>query len=351
MKNFFIRQSFNNKIRKKVWKRLSTQIARNISLNSSLQMLRDQYLKKNNTSLASMFSDVFENYNNAQNLGTSFRNYIPYDELTLISSAESSGKMAEGFGLASKIVTAKQRINSALRSALAYPFFLFSLFLVLILTISFMLIPNFALISNPEKWQGSAYLLYLISSFVASPFGLIFGLLLFVGVIAMFYSFPNLTGKTRTFLDRFPPYSFYRLTVGVTWLFAFSSLMSAGKQQIDILEDMMLSDTSSPYLKERVRAIHANFIGNDFGFGSALALTNMNFPDEELIDDLQVYSELSNFEEMLSEIADDWLNEGVEKIQESSKILNTFFLLLITALIILVIMAFQSLQQTLTQGV
>lgn len=351
MKNFFIRQAFNTKIRKKVWKRLSTQIARNISLNSSLEMLRDQYLKKNNTSLANMFSDVFENYNNAQNLATSFRNYIPYDELTLIASAESSGKMAEGFELASKIVTAKQKINSALRSALAYPLFLFSLFLVLILTVSFVLIPNFALISNPETWQGSAYFLYLISSFVASPFGIIFAVFLCISIFAMIYSFPNLTGKARIFLDRFPPYSFYRLTVGVTWLFAFSALMSAGKQQIDILEDMMLSDTSSPYLKERVRAIHAAYIGNSFGFGTALALSNMNFPDEELIDDLQVYSEMSNFEEMLKEIANDWLYMGVEKIQEISKIVNISFVLVITALIILVILAFQSLQQTLAQGV
>lgn len=347
--DFLTRLSFGNARRKKTWKKIATQLRYNVPLNLAFKMLTAQYKKRKNYLLGDMFEKVLINYEHAKNLTTAFVGYAPFDELMLIESAESSGNLAQGFELAVKVVEAKVKIRKALVSALAYPLMLFLLVIVLLIVISTMVIPNFALISDPNTWQGTAYALYLISDLISSPLGVSVGIAFLLFICCIIYSLSHLTGELRTKLDKFPPYSLYRLTVGATWLFTFSTLMKAGKLQIDILENMVKSETSSAYLKDRVQRILDNFIGKKFG--EALSLAGMDFPEAELVDDLKVYSELPAFEEKLYTIADEWFEEGIEKIQESAQIFNAICLILITACIGSIIIAFQAIQQSIQQGI
>lgn len=341
MKSFLIKAVFNNGLRKKIWSRIAMQLKYGVPLLIIFQNLAEQY--KKNSILAAIFKDIYEEYQE-QGLSGALKQYVPYDELMLIESCESGGKLYEGFELAERIINAKVAIKKAIKSALAYPSFLFVLLIVILLMAAFVLIPSFEGIGNPAEWQGFGYLLYIISSFLGSVYGAIFGICFAFGVAFTFYSFPNYTGEYRTLLDKVPPFSIYRLIVGSTWLFTFSSMMKAGKQQVDILNDMASSDISTPYLKDRIQKILENF--GKKKFGDALLLADTGFPDEELINDLKTYAELPDFEDKLYKISEDWINQGEQKLMEQAKIVQTVCLIFITITIIGIVFAYKEISNS-----
>jgi type II secretory pathway component PulF len=59
----------------------------------------------------------------------------------------------------------------------------------------------------------------------------------------------------------------------------------------------------------------------------------MGFPDDELIGDLEIYSELDNFEEALNGVAAEYLNSSIEKIGKQAATLNALALLLVSGII------------------
>lgn len=340
--NLLTKLAFNNAFRKKLWAKIATQLKYGVPLLIILKNLKEQY--KNNGMLGNIFEDIYEKFKE-KGLSYALKNYVPYDELMLIESSESGGKLYSGFELAERIVEAKSTIKKAIRAALAYPSFLFALLIVMLLMVAFVLIPSFEGISDPAAWRGFGYVLYLTASFLGSVYGAIFGIFCILGIGFMFYSFPNYTGEYRTLLDKFPPYSIYRMIVGSTWLFTFSSLMKAGRQQADILESMKNSEISTPYLKDRIEKILENF--GKKKFGDALLLANTGFPDEEIINDLKTYAELPEFEDKLYKISEDWIKQGQEKLTEQAKIVQTACLVLITTIIIGIVFAYKEISASL----
>lgn len=342
IQEFLIRLTLNGQLRRKLWKRIAAQLKYNVSLLEIFKNLREQY--EHSGILHGIFSDIYTNYEEAESLSKCLGKYIPYDEMLLIESCESNGKLQEGFLLAERIITAKENIANSVKSALFYPAFLFVLLIIMLLVVAFMLVPSFAEVGDPGQWQGFAKILYYVSMFIGSVYGAVFGIFFIIGLIAMFYSFPNYTGQYRAFLDRYMPYSIYRMVVGATWLFTFSSLMKAGKQQNEILIGMANSEINTPYLRSRVQAILDEFVGNRFG--DALVLAKTGFPDEELIRDLTVYANLPEFEQKLYEISEDWIVFGEQKLKEQAKVVQNVFLVLITCNIIGIGLAYTQIIQT-----
>lgn len=342
IQQLLIRLTFTGRLRRKIWKRIATQLKYKVPLLTIFKNLQEQY--KHNTILYSIFSDICNKFEKPQKLSICLEQYVPYDEIMLIESCEQSGKLMEGFLLAERISEAKDNIKNSVKSALIYPAFLFVLLIIMLLVIAFMLIPAFSEVGDPSQWQGVAKILYYVSMFIGSVYGAVFGIFSIIGLIAMFYSFPNYTGQYRTFLDKYMPYSIYRMVVGATWLFTFSCLMKAGKQQNKILIDMANSKINTPYLRSRVQAILDEFVGNRFG--DALILAQTGFPDEELIRDLSVYADLPEFEQKLYEISEDWIVFGEQKLKEQAKVVQNVFLILITCNIIGIGLAYTQIIQT-----
>ncbi len=343
---FLLQMYFGQNDRKKVYKRLASQIGYNVNLVLCFELLQEQAEKRKRQFLVDMYAYIIEHIKSGQDFHLSLKDYIPADEYMLIQAGDKGGTLADGFLLARKIIEAKQNILSSVRSAIAYPLFLGLMLIVLMLAVTFLVMPNFALISDPTTWTGSAYALYLVSDIIASPIGALAGIILVLLIAFISYSFANLTGQIRKKLDKYPPYSVYRLTVGATWLFTVASLMKSGKIVNDILEEMIKSDTNSHYLKERMEAIIDNF-GSGTKFGEALVLADTDFPDAELVYDLKIYSTLPDFNDTLYRLAEDWLTESIDKIKEDSKILNNICISFIAIILLNIVFAFQNIQTTL----
>jgi type II secretory pathway component PulF len=145
---------------------------------------------------------------------------------------------------------------------------------------------------------------------------------LVVGIIASFISLPFWKGSLRVYVEKIPPWSFYRLQIGTSWLFALATLLSNGVTQTDCIKQMVKSsERKNPWLADRLKKT-SFFLKNGQSLGPALDSTKTNFPDPEIIDDLLVYSELENFDEALFKIGREWVDEGLEKMDREAEVLS-----------------------------
>ena len=144
-----------------------------------------------------------------------------------------------------------------------------------------------------------------------------------------------------------PPWSLYKIFVGITWLLALAALVKGGTPVSTAMR--ALRKDSTRYLKERIdkAMVHIN---NGENLGQALAKTKLGFPDEELISDLKIYSELDNFEEALDNLANEWLEESVYSIEEKAGILNMVALLSVGAVIAWAVLGTFEMQDQITSN-
>lgn len=228
-----------------------------------------------------------------------------------------------------KVSEGSNKIIQPLLTAVTYPMMMIVLCMVIIVGVGVYMVPPLLEFAKNAQWTGSAKTLVSVSSFV-TVYWWVFPvvLLLIVGVI--YVSLANFTGPLRVGFDKCPPWSLYRMFTGVSWLMSLSALVASGTPISKSMQS--LRQNASPYLKERIdRALM--YMQNGDNLGTALKKSKMHFPDDELIGDLEIYSELDNFEESLNTVADDYLNNSIDNIKKQASMLNSFSLLIVSIVI------------------
>ena len=86
----------------------------------------------------------------------------------------------------------------------------------------------------------------------------------------------------------------------------------------------------------------------DENLGRALAHTGRDFPDSEIIGDLTIYADMNGFDENLNQVANDYLNESVRKMEKISSTLNSLGILLVSAIIAWVVLGTFQMQDQIT---
>jgi len=339
------RLSFNSAVRMRTWKKLAAQTRHGLNLDQSLRQMQHRAMLKRSLT-ATVYSHVLQYLGLGHNLGASLTGFASPEEVMLISSGQRSGNLPEGLELAASLLAARRSILRAVTSALAYPAFLLAVCVVVLLIVSIMVMPKFAMLSDPTAWHGAAALLYGATSFVTSPLGVATLLLLLGSLAAALFTLPLWTGRLRLSVEKLPPWSIYRLTVGCVWLFTVATLMRSGMQLTHILENMLNADHVTAYLRERIMAI-AMETGTGKNFGEALHDCGMEFPDSEMVDDLRVYASLPGFHKKMHELAAEWMEDGVELVKQQARVLNVLAIVVLTGLVSLIAAAIGSLQSQL----
>ena len=151
----------------------------------------------------------------------------------------------------------------------------------------------------------------------------------------------------RAKFDKIPPWNLYRIFVGVSWLLSLSALVNAGTPVSKALR--MLRGDSSPYLLYRLeRALI--YVNNGENLGEALYLTGLDFPDKEVIGDLQIYAELDNFPAALNMMANEWLEDSIRDIEQKAAGLNAAAILMIAAIVAWVVAGTFAMQDQMVSG-
>ncbi|MEG1609967.1 MAG: type II secretion system F family protein [Bilophila sp.] len=344
------KRAFSSSVRLRTWKKLEAHTRHGLDLEYSLRLLRDQAVERKKISLARQYNGILDLLGTGRTLDVALAPCAPPEEVMLIGGGQASGRLSEGFRLAVNLIEARKKITDALINALTYPCVLFVIGIGLLLLVSVSVIPTLALVSNPKTWTGSSAVLYGLASFVASPLG-VTCLVGFIGLVLMlFVTLPFWTGSLRLVADRFPPWSIYRLTVGSGWLFTVATLMRSGISSTHILDVMIESENTTPYLRERILAV-AEQCGRGKNLAEGLAMTKLCWPDPELVDDLCVYAGLPGFHYQIHELATEWMVDGIVQIQKQAGLLKVGLLSLIVAFILLLMLALSSLQQNLSTGI
>lgn len=245
-----------------------------------------------------------------------------------------------------KVTEGTTKMKQPLISAVSYPMFLAMMTVLIIYAIGVYMVPPMISAAPNTRWTGSARDLVQLSVWIQKNWIIAFSFLPAVFVL-IYFTLGRWKGKTRSWFENVPPWSLYRIFVGVTWMLAMAALVRAGTPVSQALRS--LRHDASPYLLYRIDSALV-YINNGDNLGEALNKTGLGFPDNEIIGDLRIYSEMDNFQGALDQMANEWLETSVTGIEQKAAVLNMVATLFVSGTIAWAVMGTFSMQDQITKA-
>lgn len=337
----------NTEKRMAISRKIASLLRNNFTLMDALhriEMIESFDGRKPNEPFAIAMREIQQNLEKGMSFSEATRGWVPNEETLLLMSGNVSSLLISLENV-SRVVNGISRIKRAMWSAIAYPMFLFLLTVGIIIMVGIYLVPPLAQAAGSEViWRGTAASLIWVSNF-ANKYWYVFGAG-FVGVVALVWmSLPIWTGKLRALFDKLPPWNIYKLQVSVGWMMSLAAMVSAGVSVPDALR--LLMNSSNRYLSNILEdTLH--YIANGENLGSALSLTGKDFPNEEIIGDLMIYSDMNDFDKNLDDIARDYMEESVRRMESISSVLNSMGIILVSIIIGWIVLGTFQMQEQIT---
>ncbi len=301
--------------------------------------------KNPNDTMALAIISWMRSIQNGDTFSVALRGWAPSSELLMLSVGDVAN-LEQALANTIRVVEGMNRMKGPVINAIAYPLFLICMVIFLIWGVGVFMVPPMVEAVPTLIWSGLAKSLVDLSNFVNDNPVALFATLPVVLTIILI-TLPRWKGKIRAKFDNAPPWSIYRIFVGLGWLLSLSALVKAGTPVSKAMRS--LRSDASPYLLHRIdRALV--FINNGDNLGEALYKTNLNFPDEIVIGDLRIYAELDNFSEALENLSNDWLESSVRDIEQKAAVLNGIAILAIAAVVAWVVMGTFAMQEQMVSG-
>ena len=346
---------YNGDRRVRLYRKLSVLVKNGKRLQAAVDDIQARAAKKSSTDVEAIaLADISEQMRRGQPFGVAIREYVPLGEAMVIQSGEKGGTLPQTLNLAAELILASKKMRGAAMEAVAYPLLIMSIAISVLAGFSIKLIPAFSSSMDPNSWTGSARGLYLLSEFVTSPWALMALAVVVGAILTIILSLKRWAVGFRSTLDRVPPWSFYRLVVGGGWLMSLAALLNSGTTLIDAMQSMRQAardpKTGNPWLLERLsRTVY--HINQGLNLGRALEATKTHFPDQEIVEDLVFYSDMPEFDRVLLQIGQDWVSDGVAKVQIQARILKTLAIMFASVLVGFLFVGFFEMQAQLSSAV
>ena len=333
--------------RRRLWLKLAKLISNNVPILQALETMRDRrkILKGASDPQVIAITSWLEGMRNGKRLSQMLTGWVGPVEQMLIAAGEASGTMEKSLSSCTQVMEAKKSITSAVIKGFAYPLILTVIAFAVLYMFGFKVVPEFTKIVPADRFYGMAAVLIGLSDFAR---GWIFVVAAAVVVlIALFLAtLPRWDGRLRIFLDRFAPYSIYRVMQGSTWLIGLAAMIEAGVRLETALHQ--LADLADTWLRNRILAAISGMKAG-LQMGDALNRSGYEFPDREIIDDLGVYASLAGFDEALSRLGREWLTESVEQIRIRMNVLFGVALLSVAILVGTMVSGMMTMQMQMVQ--
>lgn len=338
---------FSTDKRISIWRKLVSLLKNDFTLVNALnrlQMTESHGGARPNEPFAICLREWERNLERGYSFSEATRGWIPTEETLLLTSSNMSSLIValENVG---RIVVANKRIGRAVFGAIAYPLLLLVLVVGIIIMVGIYLVPPLAEVAGEGMvWTGGAASLIWLSEW-AGKYWKFIAFIFCVVVVFAWLSLPNWSGRLRAMFDKLPPWNIYKIRVSVGWMMSLAAMVSAGVSIPDAMR--VIADNANKYLRDILDKT-LRHIANGDNLGNALQNTGMDFPSQELIGDLSVYSDMNDFDENLNHIANEYLEESVRKIESLSDALNTVGILLISGVIAWVVLGTFQMQDQIT---
>ena len=338
----------SNKVRLKMYRKLASLMANRFSLMDALELLyrgASDNGKKPYEPMAIAIVAWMKILQNGLTFADALRGWAPGRERLMLSTGDVSNLESALLNLI-KVTEGSTKMIRPIIGAVAYPTFLIMMSVVILYCIGVYLVPPMLEAAPGIVWKGTAADLVNVSEWIQNYWFIAFSSVpIVMGVI--YFTIGIWVGKLRVIFDRMPPWSLYKIFIGVSWLLAMAALIKGGTPVSSAMS--ALRRDANNYLRERIdKAL--KYINNGDNLGNALYKTETEFPDREIISDLAVYSELDNFEEAIDNLANEWLEESVYMIEQRASILNMIALLSIGGVIAWAVMGVFDMQDQITSS-
>jgi len=341
-----VKHSQNDRLR--IYRKLAALLRNRFSLMDALERLKniasDNGKNPSDTKAIAM-NCWMEALQNGLSFSVALRGWAPQSELLMLSVGDIAN-LEDALTNLIHVVEGTKKMKEPLVGALAYPMFLMVMVVIIIWAVGAYMVPPMIDAVPKLVWRGQARTLVSLSKWVRNNSLIMFSILpIFFILISM--TMPRWKGRIRAKFDKYPPWNLYRIFVGVSWLLSLSALVNAGTPVSKALR--MLRSDASPYLLYRLeRALI--YVNNGENLGEALALTELGFPDKEVIGDLQIYAELDNFPLALSMMANEWLEDSIRDIEQKAAVLNGIAILSIAVVVAWVVAGTFDMQDQMVNG-
>lgn len=335
--------------RLEMYRKLMALIRNRFSLMDALERLysiasKDGRNPDDSMAIATAF--WMQSIRNGSTFSESLRGWVPSTEILMLSVGDVAA-LDLALEHTIRVVEGMNKMRSLVWGAVAYPLFLLMMVALLIWAVAkFMVPPMIDAVPNLQ-WHGVAKTLVDLSVFVDHHPVLLFSVLPVI-VIVCTISFPYWYGDSRASVDNIPPWSIYRIFIGVSWLLALSALVRAGMPVSKAIRALGGMD-ATPYLRYRLDKT-LMYVNNGDNLGEALYHSRLKFPDDGIIGDLRIYAELDTFPEALESLANNWLTDSIRQIETMAGILNGFAILMISAVIAWTVWGTFAMQEQMTSG-
>lgn len=320
-----------SKARLKVYKKLASLLRNRFSLMNALDIMYDSVTdsgKRPNEPMAIAIASWGKSLQNGYAFSDALKGWAPSRERLMLSVGDMSDLESALLNLI-RVAEGTEKMLKPIIGAIAYPSFLLLMSVLVIYAIGAYMVPPMEEAAPSARWSGTAKDLVNVSHWIQDNWLLAFSF--FPALFTLIYATIGVwTGPTRRMIDDCPPWSLYKMFMGITWLLSLSALIKGGVP-ISVALSSLRRD-SNRYLRERIdRAM--DYIKNGDNLGQALSKSKLNFPDKEIVADLRIYAELDNFEEALDKLANDWLDESAEAVEAKASILNMVAMFAISGII------------------
>lgn len=331
------------KTRQSLWKKLGKLLKDGIPIIVGLQEIRG--LRKPSTPVSLAIDEWIRGMNNGRKLSEVILPWVNAEEAMLIMAGEQSGSLDEALESVVKVAKAGAAIRGAVVSGLTYPVFLLFMSFGALYFFGYKIIPAFSKAANPDAWTGFARVMVNAAGFIQSWLHWIL-LAVAILVVAFFVALPRWNGAVRVLLDRFAPFSIYRVMQGSSWLIALSALVAAGMRIETAIEQ--LRRNASAWARVRCDAALKGLRAGR-NLGDSLERSGYEFPDRAIISDIRLYATKSGFDEALRVIGDEWITESVERVKALMSVVFAMALLLVGSVIMFIAAGFGAMQMQLME--
>lgn len=268
-------------------------------------------------------------------------------EQTLLDATQTGGDevMAEGLQFMAQTVEKIDRMRTAVIKAIAYPSFLFTVFIAMLTAFSILAVPILAELMAPEKWPPLGRALYLTAQIITG-----YGIYLLTGLVLLIatftYSLHRWTGPWRQKVDSYFPYNIYRDFSGALLLVSLAAMMNAGISLRTSLS--RVQQFAVPWMGWHIRRIILNLSRpNSPYFGQAFQTGVLNI---QMTDQVQDASERRNPVESFIRTGSRSIDQMVVILEKRARMINIVMLLVCGLFLCLMFGGFMSTAMSLHSG-
>lgn len=289
-------------------------------------------------------ADVLMKMKQETSVSSVFSGMVPNSELSVITAAEKSGSLADGFLTLVAVIHYNDELRKKIIGAMVFPLIMITLSLVVIAGYSQKVFPAFASVVPVETWPAVTQNLYKFGTALYQGLWL----KILIGFVALIFAIKitmaNFSGPVRNkFVDKILPFSTYRQLTSSIFLNNLSLMLSNNIPLTDALSIIRLN--ANRWLRWHLDVMIDN-MAKGIHYSKALASGLMGV--EELLN-ISLYAELPSFNDVLRSVSERSRERIQEYIKKLSGLLKNLATIVLGGCVIWVFIALFALMDTLSK--